>query len=186
MDASTDKLWNEFRGELAGYIAKRVPPSDSDDILQDVFVRVQQNVGQLTAVKSIRSWLFAITRNRIADYYRGRTSPVPLDESKLTLPVNEEKKEDEEELLAFAQCVRPFVMALPPLYREALTLVELEGLTQKDAAEQLGVSHSAMKSRVQRGRALLHDSLVRCCDVRRDTRGGIIDYSVKPISPCGE
>jgi RNA polymerase sigma-70 factor (ECF subfamily) len=47
-------------------------------------------------------------------------------------------------------------------YRDAITLVELEGLTQQAAAKQMGISLSGMKSRVQRGRARLKQMLADC------------------------
>jgi RNA polymerase sigma-70 factor (ECF subfamily) len=61
-------------------------------------------------------------------------------------------------------------------YRDAITLVELEGLTQQAAAKQMGVSLSGMKSRVQRGRARLKQMLDDCCLIELDRRKGVIDY----------
>ena len=77
------------------------------------------------------------------------------------------------------------IQTLPEPYREALTLVELEGLTQREAAERLGISHSGLKSRVQRGRALLRRALVRCCDVELDRAGRLIDYRER-APKCGD
>ncbi|MBK8239755.1 MAG: TauD/TfdA family dioxygenase [Deltaproteobacteria bacterium] len=65
-------------------------------------------------------------------------------------------------------------------YREALTLTELEGLTQREAAEMLGISLSGMKSRVQRGRAQLRRALEVCCDIDVDVRGRVIGYTPRP------
>ncbi|MFO0634577.1 MAG: TauD/TfdA family dioxygenase [Nannocystaceae bacterium] len=66
---------------------------------------------------------------------------------------------------------------LPSPYREALTLTELEGLTQREAAQMLGVSLSGMKSRVQRGRVQLRRALEGCCDIAVDARGRVIAYT---------
>jgi RNA polymerase sigma-70 factor (ECF subfamily) len=65
---------------------------------------------------------------------------------------------------------------LPPPDREALTLTELEGLSQREAAERLGMSYSGLKSRVQRGRAKLRAVLDRCCEVELDPRGAVITF----------
>src|SRR5437588_536499 len=65
-------------------------------------------------------------------------------------PVVDDDLDSAEQLLARA--VVPFVAMLPSPYREAITLTELEGLSQKQAAEILGISLTAMKSRVVRGR----------------------------------
>ena len=54
-----------------------------------------------------------------------------------------------------AECVRPMMNALPEKYRLPLLLSELDGLPQKEVAKRLGLSLSAAKSRVQRGREQL-------------------------------
>lgn len=76
--------------------------------------------------------------------------------------------------------LRPFVAMLPSPYREALTLVELEGLTQKQAAEMLGISLSGMKSRVQRGRLQLRKGLEDCCHIAQDARGRLVSCEPRP------
>jgi RNA polymerase sigma-70 factor (ECF subfamily) len=76
------------------------------------------------------------------------------------------------------------VQRLASPYREAITLTELDGLTQVAAAAQLGISASGMKSRVQRARAQLRDMLVSCCEIELDRRGGITSYRPRN-GPCG-
>lgn len=61
-------------------------------------------------------------------------------------------------------------------YREAITLTELQGMTQKDAAEMLGISLSGMKSRVQRGRGQIQEMLQACCNIALDARGRVLSY----------
>ena len=63
---------------------------------------------------------------------------------------------------------------LPSPYREALTLTELEGLSHKEAAALVGVSLTAMKSRVQRGRDKLRAALVACCHIALDARSRVV------------
>ena len=79
-----------------------------------------------------------------------------------------------------ATYVAPFIAMLPSPYREALTLTELEGLTQKQAAELLGLSLSGMKSRVQRGRRALRQALEACCHIELDARGKVMDFAPRP------
>ena len=64
-------------------------------------------------------------------------------------------------------------------YRDAITLVEIEGLTQQAAAKQMGISFSGMKSRVQRGRKQLKQMLDDCCLIELDRRGGVVDYNIR-------
>ncbi len=64
-------------------------------------------------------------------------------------------------------------------YRQAVTLVDLEGLAQQEAAVQLGLSLSGMKSRVQRGRRQLKGMLEACCTIELDRRRGMTDYDMQ-------
>jgi RNA polymerase sigma-70 factor (ECF subfamily) len=76
-----------------------------------------------------------------------------------------------------------FVAQLPSPYREAVTLVELQDLSMREAAETAGVTISAMKSRVQRGRAQLRALFDRCCEIAVDARGKVTGYEPRP-RPC--
>jgi RNA polymerase sigma-70 factor (ECF subfamily) len=71
------------------------------------------------------------------------------------------------------------IRKLPHEYREALSLVALHGNTQQAAANQVGLSLSGMKSRVQRGRELLKTMLRKCCHIQLDSKGSIIDYETR-------
>ena len=59
-------------------------------------------------------------------------------------------------------------------------LTDLEGLTQAQLAERLGISMSGAKSRVQRGRALLKKNLLDCCRFEFDQRGNLMNCDPKP------
>jgi len=76
---------------------------------------------------------------------------------------------------SFGECVALFVAPLPSPYREAITLTELQGLTQKEAAEMVGTSLSGMKSRVQRGRDKIREMFDECCEISADCRGRVVD-----------
>ena len=83
-----------------------------------------------------------------------------------------------------ARCLQPLVDQLPPIYRDALTRVDLHGETHHDAAAAAGISASGMKSRVQRARHQLRDLLTACCAVQVDRRGAIASYQPN-AGTCG-
>ena len=89
----------------------------------------------------------------------------------LAAPPTEEEIDIGHEL---AQYLAFFIARLPSPYREAITLVELERVSQVDAARMLGLSVSGMKSRVQRGRAKLRAILEACCEFALDARSRIV------------
>jgi RNA polymerase sigma-70 factor (ECF subfamily) len=65
-----------------------------------------------------------------------------------------------------------------------VTLIDLEGLSQQDAASQAGLSLSGMKSRVQRGRRALEQVMHDCCSIDTDTAGRIMEYHLRGAG-CG-
>jgi RNA polymerase sigma-70 factor (ECF subfamily) len=63
-----------------------------------------------------------------------------------------------------------------------MTLIEIEGVSQVDAARRLGLSVSGMKSRVQRGRAKLRALLEARCRIAVDARGRVVGCDPLPRS----
>jgi RNA polymerase sigma-70 factor (ECF subfamily) len=68
---------------------------------------------------------------------------------------------------------------LPDRYRDAVSLYELQGVSQAEVAERLGISLSGAKSRVQRGRQKLKQVLQRCCRFDLDRRGNVLSCEPK-------
>jgi RNA polymerase sigma-70 factor (ECF subfamily) len=177
--------WTDVATRLRPFIARRVPSCDVDDVVQDVLVRMHRGLPNLRDDERFSSWMFQVARSAIADVGRKHKSELvdgdALDEH--PAPVADT---DRDAATALAGCISLFVAALPSPYREAVTLVELEGKTAKEAAEMVGISVSGMKSRVQRGRAQLRELFERCCEIAVDSRGKPIDYArrAQPCKPC--
>ncbi len=176
--ANVEMLWVEFHKSLRAFFRKRVRDEETaEDLLQEAFLRIHKSIESVAEGANVQAWMYRIARNLVIDHYRARRPSEELGE--LAAP---EENVPDEAVRAFGSCVRSMVETLEPRYREAITLVELEGMTQVEAASKLGLSISGTKSRVQRGRALLRQLVGGCCEVEVDRRGGIIDHSCK--SPC--
>jgi RNA polymerase sigma-70 factor (ECF subfamily) len=170
-----ETIWMEYHAKLHRFIASRVAdPSTVDDILQEVFVKIHQRIGTLEDGARIQSWLYQVTRNAVIDYYR---SQMPMAEilEEVSIPETSQIAA----LMELAECIRPRVERLPQINREAMLLSELEGLTQKEVAERLGLSLSGAKLRVQRGRTKLKELMMDCCHIEFDHRGSVIGYDPK-------
>ncbi len=175
MTVVTERIWNEHSAQLRGFIHRRIPDTSVvDDVLQDVFVKIQAKIASLKDETSLQSWLYQITRHTIIDHFRSRKPEQELPET-LDLPQPQQPRVLEE----LAECVRPMMDALPEKYRLPLLLSELEGLPQKEVAERLGLSLPAAKSRVQRGREQLKDLFTECCHFKLDHRGSVMGYQPK-------
>lgn len=169
--------WTEVAAKLRPFVARRVPPLEVDDVMQDVFVRLQRGISALRDEDRFTSWLFQIARSSVAEHMRTRARhPLPVDGAAHE-PATEAQEDDREAVRSLSGCLTLFVAALPSPYREAVTLVELEGLTTREAADMVGISVSGMKSRVQRGREQLRRMLEMCCEIELDARGKVTGYT---------
>jgi RNA polymerase sigma-70 factor (ECF subfamily) len=163
-------FWQEHRSRLRGYIAKRVRESHAvDDMLQEVYLKVHANLHTVQSPGSLSAWLYRIAANVIVDHYRSQRPAEALPEQ-LAAPETER-----DHVAELAACLQPLIDDLPENYRVALVLSEIEGLPQPQVAERLGLSLSGAKSRIQRGREKLRQSLLDCCDIETG-RTGIIGY----------
>ncbi|WP_299406507.1 RNA polymerase sigma factor SigZ [Acaryochloris sp. IP29b_bin.148] len=173
------QLWQDYREQLRQFLLVRVHnPSDVDDLLQDILIKSYQNLPTVKQPSKFQAWLFQIARNTLIDYYRqARLDIAAVDIAHLPQHVKETEAYEQirQEL---AQCIRPFIAQLPDKYREAVDLVDLQGKSQKVLASELGLSHSAVKSRVQRGRRLLGSLVRECCQFQLDARGNPIEVAV--------
>jgi len=181
METSSHDVWTTFHERLLRFIRKRVANEhDAEDVLQDVFLKIHQRIDQLQDAEKLPAWVFQIARRSVIDYYRARSStPEQAD-----LPDElAEHREPEPTSADVADCLAPMIERLPEPYRQAVVMTELEGRTQRELAESLGLSVSGAKSRVQRGREHLKTMLLDCCHFAFDQRGRVIDYEPR-IATC--
>lgn len=181
IDPAARGAWRDLQAKLRPFVARRVrSEADVDDVVQDVFVRMQRGLPELRDEDRFGPWVYQVARSAIVDHQRVAAKHRVVDGSALEEAPLEVEEDDRAVLEELASYVAPFVAMLPSPYREALTLTELEGLTQRQAAGLLGVSATAMKSRVQRGRVLLRKALEDCCHIALDARGRVVACVPRP------
>lgn len=181
IEAAARGGWRELESKLRPFIARRVPSeADVDDVVQDVFLRMQKGLAGLRDEERFGPWVYQVARSAIVDHQRTLAKHRVADPDALEEAPTEPMEDDGEVEELLSRYIAPFVAMLASPYREALTLTELQGLTQKEAAEMLGISISGMKSRVQRGRALLKKTLEDCCHIALDARGRVVGCEPRP------
>ena len=92
---------------------------------------------------------------------------------------------DDDVSAELAPCVKALMARLPDKDREAIEMVEFEGLSQKAMSEKLDMSFSGAKSRVQRARGKMKDLLEECCSFEINRHGSILEYEPKSQAPNG-
>ncbi len=172
-----EQVWREAVAKLRVFVARRVPAEDIDDVVQNIFVKIQSNLGSLRDEQRFGPWVYQIARRVVSDHMRAKDRARELTTDFEGTEPESELADDsfEASRRELGSYTASLVERLPADYRDAIRLVELEGLRQSEAAELMGLSLSGMKSRVQRGRQKLRDELERCCRVFVDARKRALD-----------
>ena len=175
-----DTAYREFRSKLQSYLARRLGnPDDVEDVLQDVFVRVTRNEQTLKTVREPLAWLYTLTNSALVDHLRKQRNHVgPADSDVENIPAPSDEETDDD----FSDCLLPLVDNLPDKYQDAIRFVDIGGGKQTELAADTGLTVSAAKSRVQRGRHMLKEAILGCCLVERD---GLQNVTALDSGKCG-
>jgi RNA polymerase sigma-70 factor (ECF subfamily) len=163
------KAWQQYRGEIRAFLAHRAGSgAEADDLLQEVFLKALLQGKGFCQIDNPRAWLFHVARNLLVDRLRLTMEHVPLPDD-----LTAEPKHAFEPVDVLSHCLPRVLTELSPEDREAITLCDLQGVTQPAHAEKLGLSLPAAKSRVQRARLRLQAQLVNTCQVKFDQVGKV-------------
>jgi RNA polymerase sigma-70 factor (ECF subfamily) len=179
-----DESWAQSLDRIRAFVAARVgDPELAADITHDVVLRSIAS-GALERADNPVAWLYRSARNAVIDHYRTRHIHDVLDDTESWPDPGPTDNEPNEATRELARCLQPMLQQLPRASRDALIRVDVDGQTHSQAADQLGISVSGMKSRVQRARRQLKDVLEQCCTVGIDSAGAVATYR-QTTETCG-
>lgn len=143
--------------------------ADAEDLTQETFVRVFRSLAQYTP-GTFEGWLHRITTNLFLDMVRRRQrirfDALPDDVGD-RLASREAGPEQAYEHLNLDPEVQAALDALPPDFRVAVVLCDLEELSYEEIAATLGIKVGTVRSRIHRGRVLLREALAHRRPQRR-------------------
>ena len=154
-----DQVYATFNPRLFNFLARLSRRRDvAEDLLEETWVRVVTHASRLRDDTRLAPWLFTIARNLYVSYCRSRlidydgmagfqlwALPPPAVRTPFEAAAASELQRRVEVALA----------GLPAIYREAILLVALEGLSPSEAAVICGATPVAMRQRLNRARKLL-------------------------------
>ncbi len=169
-------LWQKHYKQLKAFIVSQVKdPMLAEDILHDVYLRVNKKIQTVENDTSISSWLYRVTRNIIIDHYRRNRLEYISEYQEEVENINSLASISQEQM-ELSKCLIPMINELPEKYREAVYLSEIEGYTQKKVAEITGQSLAATKSTILRGKKRVREILTRCCSIELDRSNRVYDF----------
>lgn len=166
----TNDIQIAFYQQISTYLQQlKVDENIIDDIRQDVFLKAHDSIDTLKDHNKIVSWLKVITYNAVVDHYR---------KSKRTIPVivtdDIPKNEGNEHLI---KCIAMLIQILPEEQKHVMEAIEVTGISQVEYAAQHHLPLSTVKSRVQRARKKIKETVMSSCFLRTDKFGNVTDHT---------
>jgi RNA polymerase sigma-70 factor, ECF subfamily len=171
---AVNELLHLFQGKifnLAMSILKN--ESDAEEATQDVFMTVIRKADTFKGNSALYSWMYRICVNTCLMRLRGKRRsetvsieefmPVFTDEGMHASPMDDWSKEVERKALneELGQMIRKFTDQLSEKYKVVFILGDVEGLSNEETAQILGLTVPAVKSRLHRARLYLREQLSR-------------------------
>jgi RNA polymerase sigma-70 factor (ECF subfamily) len=172
-DEGFEKLVKTYE-QIVYRVAYRFMNNETDavDVAQDVFIRVHRSLGQFRGDSALSTWIYTITANLSRNAIRSKKNrakvqvlaPQTGDDDRRTFwdkvadkkAVSSSRKLESGDL---QKAIQSAMAELPPDYREAIILRDMEDLDYEEIAKVLKTGVGTVKSRISRGRALLREQL---------------------------
>jgi RNA polymerase sigma-70 factor (ECF subfamily) len=178
-------IFDDYQRRVYNYLLRMTQDRFvAEDLTQETFIRVYRGPPGFREEASLATWVYRIATNVSLDHFRRRstaqeTATYSLDgaETDQEELLADDKAASPEQLAAASQmsiCVQDFIWQLPPDYRAALVLHDLQGMKNGDIAEVLDVSLDTVKIRLHRARKKLRGALSIGCDFAHDDRNVLV------------
>jgi len=147
----------------------------ADDLTQDTFMKVQQNLNGLKDPSKLKPWIFRIARNRCLDYFRSgaiQNENQALKEGFKAFiePLAQIQMEQQQ----MSRCVQDKIHLLPEPLRVVLALADTMGFSHQEIADILHINIGNAKVRLHRARKALKEILQQECTFEKDERSVMV------------
>lgn len=147
----------------------------ADDLTQDTFIKVQQNLNGLKDPSKLKPWIFRIARNRCLDYFRSgamqNENQAPKERAEASIePLAQIQMEQQQ----MSKCVQDKIRLLPERLRVVLALADTMDFSHQEIADILHINVGNAKVRLHRARKALTDILQQECILEHDERSVMV------------
>jgi len=174
-DSEFTKIYDEYYSRILLYLTRIAGLNDAEDIAQDVFDKVHGGLKRFQGKSKLSTWIYRIATNTAIDrsrsaVYKHATESVSMDGSDdrdAQHGLEDQKAPATEQMVIqkeMRDCINEYIDKLPPDYKIVIVLSELEGISNKEIADILGISLSNVKIRLHRARTRLKAVLNEACE----------------------
>ena len=161
----------------------------ADDLIQETFLKIQQNLAALRDPSKLSSWIFRIAYNLCQDHFRkmkssrkkGEIDGEELDDLKEALIEKGTDIQKELEQRQMGECVQNQINLLPDSLRTVLLLFDIMEFSHQEIADIFGITVKNVKVRLHRARKRLKPILEKKCSFERDERNVLVCLPIEKI-----
>jgi RNA polymerase sigma-70 factor (ECF subfamily) len=175
------EIYNQYAAKVKRFILALIKDQwAADDLVQETFLRVQQNLGTLKDSSKMSSWIFRIAHNLCHDHFRRSKSARVLDETGPQIEDlagqsgQEVVMQRELEQREMGRCVQNQIELLPDPLRTVLVLFDIMECSHLEIADILGITVNNVKVRLHRARKQLKSILEEKCSFEKDERDVLV------------
>jgi len=176
-------IYDQFYTKVRKFILTLVKDDwVADDLIQETFLKIQNNLKSLKDPSKLSSWIFRIAYNLCQEHFR------QLKRSRKEERIDQEEKEDFKEALIqkgldiqkeleqrqMGECVQDQINLLPESLRTVLVLFDIMEFNHQEIADILGITVENVKVRLHRARKKLRPILEEKCSFERDERNVLV------------
>ena len=168
--ASFEDVIEDLGPALRSYLERMVgDPMLADDLFQETSIKIAEGLPGFEGRSTVKTWAFRIAHRVCLDYFRKSSSKQAflefLDEEHAAAELEQDEAIVIDEM---NECIRGVIDSLPPDYRTAVVLHDLEGLTAAGVARVSDCSLATAKIRIHRARKRLRSAFQDQCRFYRD------------------
>jgi RNA polymerase sigma-70 factor (ECF subfamily) len=149
--ASFEQLYSRYAPVVHSILLGRLPPTDADDVTQNVFITAYTKLHSLREPAAFAGWIARTARNAAEDWRRRMNETVELDEAYATHGTQHEDAEAARALEA--------IRNLPEAYRETLMMRLVEGMSGPEISARTGLTPGSVRVNLHRGMQMLRGAL---------------------------
>ena len=187
---SLEQVIAKYAPRLLSTAARIGNPDDAEDVVQESLLAAWQSIQQFEGSSSLYTWLHRIVVNRCLARMRTAASKQESRSDaaaalERTLPPWSEPAISLGNQVAMRRTIEAALRQLPEEWRVVLLLRDVEELSSKEAADQLGISDALVRQRLHRARTTMAEILrPELCEGRELTCGGQIDLLFDHLDGC--
>ena len=168
-------IYLEYSPKIRRYLNSHLTVEDSEDLLQDIFIKIYNSLPNFRGDSSLNTWIYRIATNSVIDRLKSNAhkfnklqleiNPTTHQFNNIQFETTFEKQIEKEEM---NDCIRQFINQLTDKNKTVFVLSMYENLTNKEISEILNISIDSVKIRLHRAKESLKTTLSKNCNIYFD------------------